>query len=132
MLAPRLGDPEGGSRGAGANRRGSACICALRTVVRGDRMHLVLCQLCRKRTHLLVDVVLPYALGEGRELAFYVRSVLTFQRWSSELLSARAMTGGAGRDPAAGIAGKDQTNRRIALAASHSARLSSGSSRRSA
>jgi hypothetical protein len=87
----------------------------LRTVIDSDRMHLVWCQLSCDGTHLLVDVVLPHALGEGRELPFDVSGVLALQRRGSKLLGTRAMTGGAGWDPALGIAGKDQTKGRIAL-----------------
>ena len=87
----------------------------LRTVIDGDCVHLFGRQLRRNCAHLLVDVVLPHALGESRELAFDVGGMLALQRRGSELMGARAVTGCAGRDPASGIAGKDQANRRIAL-----------------
>ena len=70
---------------------------------------------CGDCAHLFIDVVLPNALGESRELAFDIFGVLSSQRRSSQLMSARAMTGCAGRDPAPWIAGKDQAKRRIAL-----------------
>ena len=50
-------------------------------------------QLCCNCAHLLVDVVLPHALGESRELAFDVSGVLALQRAPSW---ARAVTGCAG------------------------------------
>jgi hypothetical protein len=67
-------------------------------------------------THLLVDVILARALREGRELALDIRGVLAAQWWSPELLGARSMTRGTGRDPTPRIAGKDEAHDRIALA----------------
>jgi hypothetical protein len=78
-------------------------------------MHLVLRQLCRDCSHLLIDIVLASALGEGGKLAFDVRCVLPPQRRRSDLLTVRTMTSRAGRNSAPGIANEDQAKRRIAL-----------------
>jgi hypothetical protein len=78
-------------------------------------MHLVGCQLCRKGAHLLVDVILPYALGECGELAFDVCGVLALQGRGSKLMGAGAMTRRAGWNPALRIAGEDKADSRIAL-----------------
>jgi hypothetical protein len=59
-------------------------------------MHLVTRQLCCNCAHLLVDVVLPHALGESRELAFDVGRVPASQYRGAELLRARAVTACAG------------------------------------
>src|SRR6266446_6589586 len=83
-------------------RRSNAFLCA---VVGGDGVHLVRRQLHCDGAHLLIDVVLPHGLGERRELAFDVSGMLTMQRRRSELSSAGAVTGRAGRDAARGVAG---------------------------
>src|SRR5271166_1853582 len=97
---------------------GLACtsfVAVRHPVVNGNRMHFVGLQLVRNHPHLLVDVVLPHTLCEGGELAFEVRDVLAAQRRGAEFLGARAMTGGARRDPTLRIPGKNQADRRIAL-----------------
>ena len=62
-------------------------------------MHLVSRQLCCNCAHPLVDVVLPHALGESRELALDLSGVLALQYGGAELLRARAVTGCAGGYP---------------------------------
>src|SRR5271169_4616577 len=91
-------------------------VAARHAIVNGNRMHFVGLQLMRNHTHLLVDVVLPHTLREGAELAFDVRDMLAAERRGAEFLGARAMTGGARRDPPPWISGKDQADARIALA----------------
>ncbi len=91
ILFRRLRNPDGGPR----------------TVIDGERVHLDGCQLCCNYAHLLVDIVAPHALRESCELALDVSGVLALQRWSSELVAARAMTGCAGWDPTLGVASKD-------------------------
>jgi hypothetical protein len=54
-------------------------------------------------------------LREGAELAFNKLGVLAPQRRNSELLNPRPVTGCTGWNPAAGIAGKHHTGRRIVL-----------------
>src|SRR5580692_9464969 len=51
-----------------------------------DDVHLIRRQLCRNRAHLLVDVVLAKALGEGRELAFDIGGLLRLQLRRAELM----------------------------------------------
>ena len=52
---------------------------AHRAVEGGERMHFVGRELFGSRAHLLIDVILANALGEGRELPFEVSSVLPLQ-----------------------------------------------------
>ena len=93
--------------------RTSACIPCLpsppsklkaASVIRGDCMHLLRCQLLRDRAHLLADVVLAHALSEGQQLAFDIRGALPLQRRSAEFVTARTVTGRARRDAACRIA----------------------------
>jgi hypothetical protein len=67
------------------------------------------------RSHLLIDVILANALGEGRELPFEVSGMLSLQRRRSDFETAGAVTGGAGRDATLRIASKNQTLRRVAF-----------------
>src|SRR6266404_2589240 len=78
-------------------------------------MHLIGLQPVRNRAHLLVDVVVPHALREGRELTLDVRDVLTAERGRAEFLGTRSVTGRACRYPTLGIPGKYQADRRISL-----------------
>jgi hypothetical protein len=55
-------------------------------------VHLVRCQLCCNCAHLLIDVVLPHALGKCCKLAFNVSGVLALQRRGSKLVGTGAMT----------------------------------------
>ena len=48
-------------------------------VIGGYGTHLERSQLVRNHAHLFVDVVLPHALGEGREFALDVFGVLSPQ-----------------------------------------------------
>src|SRR6266404_6378667 len=89
---------------------GASFGAARRTVIDGHRMHLRGRQLLRNHPHLFVDVVQAHAFGEGPELAFDVLAVLAVQRRRPKLLCIGAMTGGARRDPARGITGKDQAD----------------------
>lgn len=54
----------------------------------GDDVHLLRRQLHRNRAHLLVDVVLPKTLGEGRELALDIDRLLRLQLRRAELMTA--------------------------------------------
>ena len=66
-------------------------------------------------SHLLKDVVLSLALGEGLKLLFDVARVLPLQCRRPELLAAGTVAGRAGRDAALRIAGKYQALRGIGL-----------------
>src|SRR5260370_22500793 len=81
----------------------------------GDEMHLLRRQLHSKGAHLLVDVVLPKPLGEGRKLAFDVDGLLRLQLRRAELMVAGTVTRGAGRNSARGVSGKSQANGGIIL-----------------
>src|SRR4029453_16507007 len=85
------------------------------SVIHGDCMHLLRCQLRRDRAHLLADVVLAHALSEGRQLAFDIGGALPLQRRSAEFVTARTVTSRARRDAACRIPGEYQADRRIAL-----------------
>ena len=98
----------------------------LRAIICRDRMHLVWRQLCRDCSHLLIDIVLASALGEGGKLTFDVRCVLPSQRRRSDLLTVRTMTSRAGRNSAPGIANEDQTKRESMLHALASAMVAGG------
>src|SRR5260370_40289298 len=92
-------------RGAGAG-----------AVERGDEMHLLRRQLHRNGAQLLVDVVLPKPLGEGRELALDIGGLLRLQLRRAEIMVAGTVTGGARRNPACGVPGKSQANGGIVFA----------------
>src|ERR1700730_5437060 len=68
------------------------------------------------RARLLVDVVLPKPLGEGRELAFDIGGLLRLQLRRAELMVTGTVTGGAGRNAARGVSGKSQTNGGVVFA----------------
>src|ERR1700730_2099279 len=81
-----------------------------------DDVHLIRCQLCRNRAHLLVDVVLAKALGECRKLALDIGRLLRLQLRRAKLMIARTVTGGTGRDSACGVSGKSQANGGVVFA----------------
>src|SRR4029077_16201400 len=76
------------------------------SVICGDCMHLLRCQLPRDRAHLFADVVLSHALSEGQQLAFDISGALLLQRRSAEFVTARTVTGRARRDAACRIPGE--------------------------
>src|ERR1700733_9706142 len=81
----------------------------------GQRVHFVGRQLVRNLAHLLVNVILPHVLSEGRELTFDVLGMLTPQRRRTKFLRVRAVTGRAGRYSPLRIASKSQADTGVML-----------------
>jgi len=74
----------------------------------GDHMHLIRRQFFSWHAHLLIDVVLPRALGKGRQLPRDIGGVLAGQRRGADFVAKRPMATSARRNSALLIANEDQ------------------------
>jgi hypothetical protein len=115
---PVAAGPEPNVRLAPLGRLPSRHLCGRGTgaVKLGDDVHLIRCQLHRNGAHLLVDVVLPKPLGEGRELALDIGRLLRLQLRRAEFMVGRTVAGRRRRNPARGVPGKNETNGGIVFA----------------
>src|SRR5712675_2067829 len=74
------------------------CVSWRAAVKGGERLHFAGRELPGRCAHLLIDIILAAALGEGGKLPFDVGGVLPLQRRRADLETAGAMTGGTGRN----------------------------------
>ena len=71
-------------------------------------MHFVACELLRDHAHLFEDVILTYALSEGRELPLDVGGLLPLQGRRTEFVATGTMACRARRNAALRLASKDR------------------------
>ena len=67
--------------------------CLLAAVEVGKSVHFIGRQVFRDHSHLLADVILAYALSEGRKLALDISGLLILKRRRAEFFAGRAVAG---------------------------------------